>query len=51
MKIKSIAQYHKLQKLMPKVNLAKTTDLTKLPQRLSMPQADRLVRFRGKVKI
>lgn len=36
MKIKSIAQYHKLHKILPRLagKLAKQTDITKLPERV-----------------
>lgn len=49
MKIKSIAQYHKLHKMFPRMAglAAKETDVTKLPLKMG----DRLVRYRGKLSI
>jgi hypothetical protein len=53
MPFKSVAQYHKLHKTIPAIagRMAKETDLSKLPPRLTPQEGDRLAKFRGKVAI
>lgn len=51
MEIKSVAQYHKLHKVLPKMSgsFARENVLKNISQKIK--EGDKLIRYRGKVKI